>query len=328
MNRRTFLMTSLGTAGLAATWYYLGQDEPDSAWQEPVFIARAASYQTDLAALLLTGFQELGVRPEEIKGKRILLKPNLVETRPGASHINTHPLVVRGAVEAFLKLGAASVVVAEGPGHIHDTLLTLEESGLAQVLWEDKIPFVDLNYDNTFTIANGGRYSRLTALTLPATLKQVDWIVSMAKLKTHHWVGVTLSLKNLFGVMPGAFYGWPKNVLHYAGIDKCILDIAITLKPHFAIVDGIVGMEGDGPIMGTPKEAGVLVMGRNLAAVDATSGRIMGINPMKVGYLVKAAGRVGPIKEANIPQRGETIAATKSDFQLLDIIPAQRGLRA
>ena len=132
------------------------------------------------------------------------------------------------------------------------------------MLWHDRIPFIDLNYDQGYATANIGRYSSLTNLTFPETVRQVDWIVSLAKMKTHHWAGVTLSMKNLFGVMPGIYYGWPKNVLHYAGIDAAILDIVSALQPQFAIVDGIVGMEGDGPIMGTPKPAGVLVMGRNL----------------------------------------------------------------
>jgi hypothetical protein len=80
----------------------------------------------------------------------------------------------------------------------------------------------------------------------------VDWIVSMAKMKTHHWAGVTLSMKNLFGVMPGSYYGWPKNVLHWAGINETILDIYATLRPHLTIVDGIIGMEGDGAHHGYP----------------------------------------------------------------------------
>jgi uncharacterized protein (DUF362 family) len=327
ISRRTFLKTLLGGAGLTAAGYYLGRRLYLPVWEEPVFIAPARSYQADLAGLFQAGFRELGVRPEEIKGKRILLKPNLVEPTLGAPHINTHPLVVRGTVEALLKVGAARVVVAEGPGHIHDTLLVLEESGLAEVLWEDRIPFVDLNYDSGFTEVNTGGFSRLKTLTFPATLKQVDWIVSLAKLKTHHWAGVTLSLKNLFGVMPGIYYGWPKNVLHRAGIEQCILDIAATLKPHFAIVDGIVGMEGDGPIMGTPKQAGVLVMGRNLTAVDATCARIMGIDPFRVKYLAKADGVLGPVAANRIRQRGETVDAVCTDFQLIDKIPAQRGLR-
>ena len=84
-------------------------------------------------------------------------------------------------------------------------------------------------------------------------LKRADLVVSLPKLKTHHWAGVTLAMKNLFGVMPGVAYGWPKNVLHHAGIPGSILDINAAVKPALAIVDGIVGMEGDGPIMGTPK---------------------------------------------------------------------------
>jgi hypothetical protein len=78
-------------------------------------------------------------------------------------------------------------------------------------------------------------------------------------------------MKNLFGLMPGTVYGWPKNVLHMAGIESSILDIVATVRPHLAIVDGIVGMEGDGPILGDPRAAGVLVMGTSFPAVDATA---------------------------------------------------------
>ncbi|MBI4642324.1 MAG: DUF362 domain-containing protein [Deltaproteobacteria bacterium] len=281
----------------------------------------------DLVSLILSGLKELGVGPQEIRGKSILLKPNLVETRPGAEHINTHALVVRAAVEAFLHLGALQVLVAEGVGHRRDSLLVLEESGLAEVLLEDRIPFVDLNYDTVFTVANNHGATRLATLTFPDTLKKVDWIVSLAKMKTHHWAGVTLSMKNLFGVMPGSYYGWPKNVLHAAGIEDSILDINAALKPQLAIVDGIIGMEGDGPIMGTPKPAGVLVMGRNLPAVDATCARIMGIDPQRILYLAGAAGKLGAIREANIRQLGETIAGVRSPFALIEKIPAHQGIR-
>ena len=111
-------------------------------------------------------------------------------------------------------------------------------------------------------------------------------------------------MKNLFGVMPGMYYGWPKGVLHKAGITGSIMDITATLRPQFAIVDGIVGMEGDGPIMGTPKPVGVLVMGRNLPAVDAACARVMGVDPYRVKYLALADGRLGPIREADIPPTG------------------------
>jgi uncharacterized protein (DUF362 family) len=325
--RREFLLGALGGGvfafsggsllGGCAKWG-LGAD---------TFIAKAAGYGADLASILLSGMKELGVKPSEIKGKRILLKPNLVEPCAGSGHVNTHPLIVRGAAEAFLRLGASNVLVAEGPGHSRDSILVLEESGLGDVLVEDRIPFVDLNYDTGYAVPNAGRYTRFATLTFPVSLRQADWVVSLAKMKTHHWAGVTLSMKNLFGMMPGSYYGWPKNVLHQEGIEKCILDINTTLRPHFAIIDGIVGMEGDGPIMGTPRTAGVLLMGRNPLAVDATAARVMGIDPRKVRYLAEASGSLGTIHEMFIRQRGETIASVRTDFELVDRIPAHRGIR-
>ncbi len=328
LSRRTFVMGCLGGAALAASGYALWRFSRAPAWRERVLIARAKDYQADLTGILLAGLKELGLNPAALAGKKVLLKPNLVETAVGKPHINTHPAVVRGAAEAFLKLGAAQVVVAEGPGHIHDTLMVLEESGLGKVLVEDRIPFTDLNYDNGIIVPNAGGWSKLPHLTLPVTLLEADFIVSLAKLKTHHWAGVTLAMKNLFGVMPGIYYGWPKNVLHWAGIPECILDLTATIRPHFAIVDGIVGMEGDGPIMGTPKEVGVLVMGSNLPAVDATCARLMGIDPFKVPYLAAANRRLGPVAEEAIVQVGEPLAQVRIPFQLLDFIPAQRQLKS
>ncbi len=295
--------------------------------QAQSFIAKIARYEADIADTITRGMRELSVSSSEVYGKRVLLKPNLVETATGAPHINTHPLVLRGAIEAFLRLGAATVMVAEGPGHRRDTLAVYEESGLANVLIEDRIKFHDLNYLTGYELPNTGGQTRLRTLTFPALFREVDWIVSVAKMKTHHWAGATLSMKNLFGVMPGMYYGWPKNVLHNAGIEGSILDITATLQPHFAIVDGIVGMQGDGPIMGYPKQAGVLVMGRNFAAVDATCCRIMGIDPYKVSYLERADNWLGPIAENAIKQRGEAITAVRTNFDLIDMIPAQRGIR-
>ncbi len=325
--RREFLGACVGGAALAVGAFSLSR-YLRRRWLEKTFIAKVNSYQADIASVIVAGLRELGLAPAEIQGKRILLKPNLVESKTKNFHINTHPLVVRGAAEAFLKMGASKVLVAEGPGHCQDTLRVFQESGLFEVLREDKIPFIDLNYQDGYVLPNAGQYSRLTSLTFPSTLKQVDLIVSVAKLKTHHLAGVTLSLKNMFGVMPGIYYGWPKNVLHVAGIESAILDINATLRPHLAIVDGIVGMEGDGPIMGDPKTAGVLVMGRNLTAVDSTCARLMRIDPYRVSYLNRAQDFLGPVNEASIIQVGEPLVSVATEFKLLDYIPAQRGLRA
>ena len=167
----------------------------------------------------------------------------------------------------------------------------------------------------------------MTHLNLPRVLQEVDWVVSLPKLKTHHWVGVTLSMKNLFGLMPGLVYGWPKNVLHVAGIESSILDICATVRPQLAIVDGIVGMEGDGPILGEARAAGVLVMGTSLPAVDATAARVMGVRPERVAYLNAAAPRLGPIDANAIEQRGESLESVRTPFALREDIAAMARLR-
>ncbi len=326
-SRRGFLGTV--AAGLAlgggASWYYRGPYE--SGMRAAVFIGRADSYAADLRRVIRDALQELGIGAPQFRGRSVLLKPNLVEPSREHAHINTHPAVVQAAAAVMLEMGAGRVVVGEGAGHVRDALLVLEESGFAEVLREDRLPFADFNLDDLHWAPNRGRFTTLERLAFPKTLFAADVVVSMPKLKTHHWAGVTLSMKNLFGLMPGSVYGWPKNVLHQEGIPGSIVDISASAPVHLAIVDGIVGMEGDGPIMGTPKHAGVIVAGTNLAAVDATCARIMGLEPERIPYLSLASGWLGPIREEHIEQRGERPASVRQDFALIDAIPAHRGLR-
>jgi uncharacterized protein (DUF362 family) len=316
-SRRVFLAgASLVAVGSTTAMAVRRSDE--SGWRADVVVAKAGSYDLDLSKIIRDGLVELGLGPAWIKGKSVLLKPNLVEPSKAAPHVNTHPVVVRAVAEVFRSWGAREVFVAEGQGHCRDTGFVLEQSGLGPVLEEAKLEFVDLNHDDVFSKPNRRGYTHLRSLTLPASLKRADLVVSLPKLKTHHWAGVTLAMKNLFGLMPGVAYGWPKNVLHHAGIAGSILDINAAVKPALAIVDGIVGMEGDGPIMGTPRASGVLVMGTNLPAVDATSTRLMGIDPARVPYLIGASGQFGPIAERHIVQRGERVELLAQPFAILD----------
>jgi uncharacterized protein (DUF362 family) len=280
----------------------------------PVALLPAPTYDADFADLIGRGLVELGV---DVRGRRVLLKPNLVEYEPGTV-INTHPGVVVGAAIALRRAGAADVVIAEGPGHRRDLEYLTTSTGLYDHLREERLRFIDLNHDDVRTVRLASWFTGLRELSLPVALADADLIVSMPKLKTHHWVGLTCSMKNLFGVVPGAVYGWPKNLLHLKGIENSIVDLAATVRPQLAIVDGVVGMEGDGPIMGTPKPVGAIVMGTDPVAVDATCARVMGLRPERVGYLAEAGRFLGNLETDRIAMRGEPLDRFRTRFDVLE----------
>lgn len=326
-SRRRFLKYTAVCGMAAAGGVAVGKSFIPGPRKTETLIASAAGYDVDLVQILGHGLASLSLSLLDFKGKRILIKPNLVEPHAGLEHINTHPMMVKAAVELFRRMDAAEVIVAEGAGHRRDSLLVLEESGFADMLFEDKIPFVDLNTEPVQKVSNKGGYTSMKALYLPKKIVQADVLVSLAKMKTHHWAGVTLSMKNLFGIMPGCVYGWPKNLLHQEGIQQSILDINMTVQPRLSIVDGIIGMEGDGPIMGTPVQSNVIVMGTNSPSVDATCARIMGIDPDKIPYLKASKHKMGPISSEYIKQQGEQIQSVRKNYKLISEIPAHKDIR-
>ena len=250
-----------------------------------------------------------------VAGKRVLLKPNLVEYSPKAP-INTHPVLIASVIDALYSLGAASVVVADGPGHVRDTELLLHESGLQeQMKAVGHAQFVDLNYDSVVRVPTSTGLTRLRELWLPRTVLSADVIISMPKIKTHHWTGVTLSLKNLFGVVPGSVYGWPKNVLHWQGIDNAIVELAATVPIHYVVADGIEAMEGNGPLHGQMKPLRCLVFAEDPVAADATCCRLMEIDPTYIRHLAMST-LLGNRDPAQVEQRGECIAHSKKRFDL------------
>jgi uncharacterized protein (DUF362 family) len=281
-----------------------------------VHIARADRYDADLAGILHKQYEHFRTTVP-LKGKRVVLKPNLVEWHRDKV-INTHPQVVSAVIELCKREGAAEIIVAEGPGHWRNVEYLVEESGLGDVLKRHQVAFVDINHDEPIKTPNMGQLTGLEYLYLSRTLERADVVISLPKLKTHHWAGATLSLKNLFGTLPGIYYGWPKNELHWRGIHNSIVDIALTRTPELAIVDGIIGMEGDGPLNGTAKPFGALIMGHDLVAVDATCCRLMMLDPDKIGYLVLGAmKKLGRMQEAEIAQLGESIASMAKPFAMM-----------
>jgi uncharacterized protein (DUF362 family) len=316
--RRAILPIALGaTAGVAIHQLApAGQTPPNSPpGNSSVTILKAPSYSGGLTRIIEDGVRSSNLT---VRSKRVLLKPNLVEFDKSTA-INTDVAVLAAAIEVFEKLGAAEVKIGEGPGHRRDTWQLAEEAGY-HALPRFAERFVDLNRDDVSPIAG---FAGLAEIFLPHTALAADLVVSVAKMKTHHWAGATLSMKNLFGLVPGAVYGWPKNELHRQGVSRSICELTRLFPRTFAIVDGIVGMEGNGPVQGKPKPCGVLVFGAGLPAVDATCCRVMGIDPARVEYL-NLARQLGHIDEARIEQRGERAETVRSAFSLL---PQFRHLR-
>lgn len=316
VDRRTFLRGAVATGvavGAVGLGLRLRRGLAPSPWDEGAFappsdahvaVLSADSYDPDLSALLEEGLRTIGV---DVGGASVLLKPNLVEYDPGTS-INTDPRLVAAAVLAFRRMGAASVTVGEGPGHRRDTMYVVERSGLGEALRDVEAPFVDLNLDATEPVQLKSAYTTLGELWLPTSVTRADVVVSMPKMKTHHWAGVTLSLKNCFGCVPSRIYGWPKNVLHYEGVEQAILDVAAAVRPDIAIVDGVVAMQGNGPISGQPVRVGAIVVGDDPVATDVVAASIMGFDPDDLAYLAEAGRFLGQGDRDRIQMRGEDLA--------------------
>ena len=313
INRRQFVLRS--TAGVAAVASagivveslltrptpgfdrkYFPRPTPSSA-----AVLRASSYDRELEEIVAEGLRTVRA---DVRGKSVLLKPNLVEFHAD-SVINTDPRLIAATIVAMRRMGAREVVVAEGPGHRRDTEAIVVASGLHEALADTGTRFVDLNAAPLGQAHLRTRYTGLGRMWLPRPVLDADLVVSMPKLKTHHGVGVTLSLKNCFGCVPGRVYGWPKNVLHWHGVQNSILDVATAVRPGLAIIDGIVGMQGDGPINGVPAHAGVIVFSTDTVAADVTAATVMGIDPDRVAYLREAGKFLGQGDLDHIEQRGE-----------------------
>jgi uncharacterized protein (DUF362 family) len=294
---------------------------PRDPWQTSAFappgrprvaVVKATTYE-GLESVVEEGLRAVGA---DVAGRSVLLKPNLVEYDASTS-INTDPRLVAATVLAVRRLGARSVAVGEGPGHRRDVEYVVTASGLLDALDAVDAAFVDLNASPAVRRRLLSAFTQLGDLWLPTPVVEADVVVSMPKMKTHHWAGATLSLKNCFGCVPGRIYGWPKNVLHWAGLQEAIVDVAAAVRPDVQIVDGIVGMEGNGPIQGTPVRSGVLVFGTDPVATDTTAARLMGLDPERIPSIAYAARFLGQGHPEEIRQVGEPVEPSVVRFRLL-----------
>lgn len=254
----------------------------------------------------------------DLKGARVVVKPNLVDFVRGRP-CYTMPQVTEALVQ-FLRdeVGVKSVVVAEGITFRRDPQAILIDTGYREMLERQRVEYVDLNYDDLVKIPLRGGYAKLDSLFVARTVAEADALISVPKLKTHHWTKISCSVKNLFGIVPGAKYGFPKNTLHFHGIDAFLAELLDSLPTpkRFALVDGIVGSEGDGPLFGAPVASGALIAGEDFLAVDATCARLMGFDPASMEILAFMAwAGLGHLDAGKIELRGAALDGLRREYQ-------------
>jgi uncharacterized protein (DUF362 family) len=263
---------------MAQGWWrrYLGP-------RSTVAVVPCPDYDHQLLPRLEEGWDLAG--GPDVRGRSVLIKPNLADHIDGRP-VTTDVRLIQALILLLQRRGVRQITVADGSFLRKDPLPILDGSGLTPVLADLNVPFLDLHHDETRIQSTRGDFMRHTSsLHLSRTFLDADLVISVPKMKTHHWADVSLSLKNMFGVVPGIKYGWPKNLLHQNGVSASIAALYASFPFDFAVVDGVVGMEKDGPLFGEPVPSGVLVLGSDGVAVDATCAHLMGFEVDQIEHL-------------------------------------------
>lgn len=261
-----------------------------------VSITKCADYGNEVYRKVKESVDLLGgiaffVRPNE----RILIKPNLLAGRPPEVAVTTHPDVVR-AVIRLVKEAGGTPIVGDSPG-IGNAVKIAEKCGVLEACREEGAEFIDLK---TLVIAENPLGHTFKRLEVAKEALQADGIINIPKLKTHAQMYLTLGVKNLFGCVPGKL----KPQWHLsAGVDSLyfadmLLDLYFFLSPRLTVVDGIVGMEGNGPGNGTPRKLGLILSSSDCIALDTVITEVLGASPSELPVLKAAARR--NIKEASL----------------------------
>ena len=260
----------------------------DTSARRPVVVAHGqgpyANTQTALAALDLSA----------VRGKRVLLKPNVGRVAVPGEGITTHPDVVAAAVDVLREAGA-EVAIGESPITGVDVMEAFEAAGITAIARQRDCPLIDMDRRPPVEVPLE-QGQALHAIKLCADVLDHDLIVSIPVMKMHMHTGVTLSVKNL----KGCLWRRSKVKLHMLPpvegdankpINIAIADMASVLRPHLAIIDGTVGMEGLGPSAGEPKALDVVVAGADGFAADAVACQLMGTSADAVPHLAIAGAR-------------------------------------
>lgn len=253
------------------------------------------------------------------RGSRVLLKPNLVFGRAVDKGINTHPEVVRAVAVLAREAGAAWIGVGDSPGY-GTARAAAKASGIAAVVEELRLEVVEFTPQKTTS-----RGRAFATLELAREALGADLIINLPKMKTHGQMLMSLAVKNMFGIVPGA----RKLQWHYrAGRDRrffarVLNEIAAAAHPRLTILDAVIGMDGFGPTAGRARPVGFLAAGDDPWAVDAAVMDVLGLERTLL-FTLEAAREYGPREWLNTRLYGDAPAALRpADWQLPDLVTLQ-----
>ena len=238
---------------------------------------------------------------------KVLIKVNFITTKTWNTGATTDPIVVEAIIKKLEDL-PVKVYVVESDATITNADKAFETTGMKDMCSRNGVEWLNLRHVKDkvkLKVPNG---EALKSITVPRLVAE-SAIISAAKLKTHVDTDVTLGMKNMFGLIPDKF----KGKYHLKGISKVVVDINTLLRPALTVIDGFVGMEGEGPIDGTPVQMNLIIAGTDPVATDATACRVMGFNPYEIKHIRKAYEKGLGNSEAQI--LGEKLETVKRAFK-------------
>ena len=239
---------------------------------------------------------------------RVLIKVNFITVQTWDTGATTDPLVVEAIIKKLQKL-PIEIYVVESDATMTNADKAFEITGMKEMSRRNGVEWLNLRHVKEKIKINIPNGEVLRRITVPRIVTE-SAIISAAKLKTHFSTGVTLGMKNMFGLLPDKF----KSKYHFRGISKVIVDINTVLRPALTVIDGFVGMEGRGPAQGTPVKMNLIIAGKDPLATDATACKVMGIDPREISHIRKAYNKgLGNID--NIQVLGEKVKSVTYSFK-------------
>jgi uncharacterized protein (DUF362 family)/ferredoxin-like protein FixX len=222
------------------------------------------------------------------RGEKVLLKVNLLSAREPQKAVTTHPETVRAVAKAVKKAGGKPYIGDSPAGMFSNRALmkAYKQSGLEEIANGEKIP---LNYDTSSKKLDIPQGKRLKKFPVCDFILDADKIIALPKLKTHSFQYMTLACKIMYGAVPGL----TKAKYHAQfptrnAFADMMLDILTVIKPQLYIMDGIVGMQGQGPGGGDPVKLGLILASTDPVAMDIAVCRTLGIEPVGIPVLKRA----------------------------------------